>query len=91
MQKNMPKCVTRIVFDDVSNFSARVDTVLQNPPFGVKKLHADGIFLERAFESAGVAYSFHKSESTDFRKNSQASMAFPLWRSRNFPFPSRIQ
>ncbi len=41
--------------------SSRVDTVLQNPPFGVVRRHADRIFFERALELAHTVYTLHKA------------------------------
>ena len=34
---------------DINNFNDKVDTVIQNPPFGTKQEHADKVFLERRF------------------------------------------
>lgn len=45
---------------DVSNFKGKADTVIQNPPFGIQKLHADRIFLKKALECAGKIYSLHR-------------------------------
>lgn len=41
--------------------SLRVDTVLQNPPFGVVRRHADRAFFERALELARTVYTLHKA------------------------------
>lgn len=38
----------------------KVDTVIQNPPFGVHKKGADTMFLETALNNANVVYSLHK-------------------------------
>ena len=38
-----------------------VDTVIQNPPFGVWRKGADMIFLHKALELANEVYSLHKS------------------------------
>ncbi len=54
---------------DVSRFIRKVDTVVQNPPFGVKMIHADRIFLEKAFEISKIIYSFHKIETRPFIEN----------------------
>lgn len=54
---------------DVSRFNKKVDTVVQNPPFGVRVLHADREFLEKAFEISDTVYSFHKIESRQFIEN----------------------
>jgi putative methylase len=43
----------------VSDFSARVDTVVMNPPFGSQNPHADRPFLIKAFEVGDVVYSIH--------------------------------
>ena len=48
----------------------RVDTVVQNPPFGVRKKHADIVFLRKAIEIGKVVYTIHKSgrENREFLK-----------------------
>ncbi|MBU2523162.1 MAG: METTL5 family protein [Nanoarchaeota archaeon] len=51
---------------DISMFKKKVDTVLQNPPFGTQKEHADRIFLEKAIENAKITYSVHKTSTSDF-------------------------
>ena len=51
---------------DISDFDEKVDTVIMNPPFGVKVRHADRVFLGKAMEIANSIYSFHKSESAKF-------------------------
>src|SRR3989344_3795630 len=51
---------------DVREFKQRVDCVIENPPFGVKKKHADKVFLESAFSIAQCVYSIHKAESQAF-------------------------
>lgn len=51
---------------DVAEFDKEVDVVIENPPFGVKKRHADRSFLEKAIKIAPIAYSLHKSESFGF-------------------------
>lgn len=53
---------------DIGLFNKKVDTVIQNPPFGTQKEHADRIFLEKAIESAKVTYSVHKTSTLDFIK-----------------------
>ena len=54
------------ICDNIANFDKKVDTVIMNPPFGVKVRHADKEFLEKAMEVADCIYSFHKSESKGF-------------------------
>lgn len=55
-----------IINGDVKSFGTKVDLVIQNPPFGVQKLHADRLFLLKAMEISPLIYSFHKLESADF-------------------------
>jgi putative methylase len=42
------------------------DTVIMNPPYGTRTIHADTRFLNKAFQLAPVAYSIHKSSTRDF-------------------------
>ena len=39
-----------VIVGDINGFNEKVDTVIQNPPFGVKKEHADKIFLEKILQ-----------------------------------------
>ena len=51
---------------DISLFNTPVHTILENPPFGTKKEHADRIFLEKAMEIGKAVYSLHKTSTMDF-------------------------
>ncbi len=44
----------------------KVDTVVQNPPFGVHNRGLDIVFLKRALEVADVVYSIHKLETKEY-------------------------
>ncbi len=44
----------------------RGDTVVQNPPFGVKKRGADVMFLQAAIDIADVVYTIHKRAARKF-------------------------
>ncbi len=46
---------------------AAVDTVVQNPPFGVKRRGADAVFLEAALSVGEVVYSIHKAGESNRR------------------------
>lgn len=50
----------------VSEFEEVVDTVVQNPPFGAQRRHADVPFLMTGMKVAGVLYSLHLSETEAF-------------------------
>jgi len=51
----------KFIKKDVSELDEKVDTVIQNPPFGIQKLHADRIFLKKALECGNKIYSLHRS------------------------------
>ncbi|MFH1786099.1 MAG: METTL5 family protein [archaeon] len=51
----------------VDEFETKVDTVVQNPPFGIKERHADTVFLEAALKTAKVIYTIHDGNE-DTRK-----------------------
>jgi putative methylase len=51
---------------DVRDYREPAACVLMNPPFGTQELHADRLFLERAFELAPRIYSIHKSVTESF-------------------------
>ena len=63
---------------NISDFKKKVDTVIQNPPFGVQKKHADKIFLEKAMEVSKKIYSIHKIESEGFIKKIAVENNFML-------------
>ncbi len=69
---------TMIMAADIAEFKERVDTVVQNPPFGTKAKHADREFLIKAFKAADVIYSFHKIETADFVKKLAADNGFSV-------------
>ncbi|MDP4012492.1 MAG: METTL5 family protein [Candidatus Nanoarchaeia archaeon] len=52
---------------DISEFKEKVDTILQNPPFGIQsEKHTDRNFLIKAMTSATTIYSIHSADSGDF-------------------------
>src|SRR3989344_1389459 len=70
---------------DIRNLKAEV--VIQNPPFGTKKRHADISFLEKALATAPIVYSFHKSESKGFLERFSAGKGFKITHIWGFKFP----
>lgn len=71
---------------DVSSFKERVDTVIENPPFGVQNLHADREFLIKAMENSKKIYSFHKIESKNFVEAITRDKGFKLDNLMRFKF-----
>lgn len=51
---------------DVSSVSGRFDTVVQNPPFGAQKKHADRAFIRKSLELAPRVYSLHNAGTETF-------------------------
>ncbi len=74
---------------DVAGFSEEVDTVLQNPPFGTKQIHADKPFLEKAFACGDVVYSFHKTSTDAFVRAIAADHSFTVAETYHFLLPLR--
>jgi putative methylase len=74
---------------DVADFDEKVNTVLQNPPFGTKQKHADKSFLEKAFASGEVVYSFHKTATDAFVRAIAGDYLFTLAETYHFLFPLR--
>ncbi|MCK4860117.1 MAG: methyltransferase, partial [Candidatus Omnitrophica bacterium] len=72
---------------DINNFNDKVDTVIQNPPFGTKQKHADKIFLEKAFSLTKVIYSFHKLETERFVNKISEDYSFNITHLWKFDFP----
>ena len=72
---------------DINNFDDKVDTVIQNPPFGTKQEHADKVFLEKAFLLTNVIYSFHKIETMGFVNSISKDNGFEVTHLWKFDFP----
>ncbi len=47
---------------EIQAISGKFDTVLQNPPFGIRRYGADRPFIVKALEVSRVAYSLHKAD-----------------------------
>ncbi len=65
-KKTGKKLPCSFLLSDVTSFRRSVDVVLQNPPFGVQKEHADRVFLDVAFRQSQKVYSFHKLDTRPF-------------------------
>ncbi len=51
---------------DVASVQGKFDTVIQNPPFGAQKRHADRAFIKKALELAPRVYSLHNDGTEEF-------------------------
>jgi len=54
------------VKSDIDKLSGSYDTVIMNPPYGTRTVHADTRFLDKAFQLAPVTYSIHKSSTREY-------------------------
>lgn len=54
------------VAEEVSSVKGTFDTVIQNPPFGSQKRHADRAFIKKSLELAPRVYSLHNAGTEDF-------------------------
>ncbi len=51
---------------DAAALDEECDTVIENPPFGVKKKGADRAFLNASIKAGKVIYTMHKTTTRDF-------------------------
>ena len=54
------------VQSSVEKVEEKFDTVIMNPPYGTRIVHADIRFLDHALRLAPVTYSLHKSSTRNF-------------------------
>lgn len=71
----------------IEDFNNKIDTVFQNPPFGVQREHADKPFLIKAMQLSNIIYSFHKIESKEFIENLLRDTLFKVIKILKFEFP----
>ncbi|MFW9811282.1 MAG: METTL5 family protein [Candidatus Thorarchaeota archaeon] len=79
------------ILGDVSSLQLQcpVDTVVSNPPFGVKKRGADLRFLKKAISIADVIYSMHLAgdKNRTFLKNEIEKLGGRIAQLEKFQFP----
>ncbi len=79
------------VLGDVTDLTLKepIDTVLSNPPFGVKKRGADLRFLRKAISIARVTYSMHLSgeKNRAFLRNAVEDLGGVVTQIERFEFP----
>ncbi len=72
---------------DIRGFHRKVDTVIQNPPFGVKRGHTDKLFLVKAMSIAEEVYTFHKYSTRRFIDSFVDDHGFDVIGIRRLKFP----
>jgi len=78
---------SHFLVQDIEDFGEKVDLVIENPPFGTKKEHADKKFIEKAFSISNKVYSFHKASSNSFIEAISRDKCFKIKQVWNFDFP----
>ncbi len=75
---------------DIRDFNEKVDTVIQNPPFGAQKANrkdGDRKFLEKALEVSPVVYSFHLAKTEEFLEKMVKAMGAVITHKFYYEFP----
>jgi len=78
LKENLHYKNASIIQGDISVFSKPVDTVIQNPPFGTVKRHADRNFLLHAFKITAKVYSMHKTSTRGFLQGFAGRQGFAM-------------
>jgi putative methylase len=71
---------------DIESFNGMGDCVIQNPPFGAQRKHADRPFLEKALEIADVVYSLHLSKTREFVEKLTNKLNADITHARSYEF-----
>ncbi len=76
---------------DVKHFCVKSKdfTTIMNPPFGIKRRHADRPFLIKALEVSKVVYSIHSAGSERFVDKLTTEMGFMITHIWKFSIPLR--
>lgn len=72
---------------DIVDFNIKVDTVIENPPFGTKVRHLDKYFLIKAYNISKVVYSFHLTGNKNFFERLGWSHNFTITDTWEFIYP----
>lgn len=86
-----PAAAHSVHHTDVASFGEKADVIIQNPPFGTKKKHADREFLVKAFSTADVIYTFHKTTSKEFIAKIAGDNGFTVTHYYEFDFPLKME
>lgn len=77
---------SEIAVKDIKDIWEKADIVMQNPPFGTKEKHIDRLFLEKAFSTANIIYSFHKTVTKGFVEAISKDNGFMITHSWRYDF-----
>lgn len=71
---------------DITDFNENGYCVVQNPPFGAQKRHADRPFLEKALKLSKVVYSLHLTKTRDFIEKLSNKLKADITHSKSYEF-----
>ena len=71
----------------IPDFHFRADTVVMNPPFGMRRKGSDALFLTTAMAGAGVVWTLLGRRSDPFVARLAEGMGFRWERVADIPFP----
>jgi putative methylase len=74
------------ISSDIDQFNEKGDCVLQNPPFGAQKKHADRPFLEKALELSPVVYSIHLTRTRNFIEKLSNKLNADITHTKSYDF-----
>lgn len=82
-------CEFNFIISDISKLvlTEKFDLIIQNPPFGIKKEHADKAFLKKAFTLSDKIYSLHMAETKCFVEKFSNDEGFSISKSFFYNFP----
>ncbi|MBI4159019.1 methyltransferase [Candidatus Woesearchaeota archaeon] len=86
-KNNINSRICSFVHADVKEFNKKVDTVIQNPPYGTRKRHADREFLIKSFGIADKVYSIHKISTARFIEKITKDYGFRIKKILKFKLP----
>jgi putative methylase len=71
---------------EINDFNKECDCVLQNPPFGAQKRHADRPFIIKALDISNVIYSLHLAKTQTFIEKEVKKLNATVTHTQNFKF-----
>lgn len=74
---------------EIKDFNEECDTVLQNPPFGAQRKHADRPFLRKALAMSNAIYSLHLTNTQEFIENETEKLGATVTHRKRYEFEIR--
>ncbi len=71
---------------EINDFKKECDCVLQNPPFGAQRKHADRPFIIKALDISKVVYSLHLAKTQRFIEKEAKRLNATITHTQNYKF-----